>query len=116
MEQSLVGKVLSSCAMVPPMAGELSSRCTLKPGVGQVQRGLDAGDTGAHHQHRANDLVLRLRCLRIHISVSSICWHRADYCRNPCVNPWYRPCPRPARLLIFSLIALAAEPMEAGSS
>jgi len=28
MEQSLVGKVLSSIGMVPPMAGELSTRYT----------------------------------------------------------------------------------------
>mgnify|MGYP005624780881 CR=1 FL=1 len=31
MEQSLVGKVLSSLAITPPMAGDFSTRCTKKP-------------------------------------------------------------------------------------
>ena len=31
MAQSLVGKVLSSCAILPPMLGDFSTRCTLKP-------------------------------------------------------------------------------------
>ena len=32
-EQSLVGKVLSSCAIFPPMVGARSTRKTLKPEV-----------------------------------------------------------------------------------
>src|SRR4030042_4017868 len=40
MEQSLVGKVLSSWAIWPPMAGALSTRETLKPAVARSRAAL----------------------------------------------------------------------------
>ena len=51
MEQSLVGKVLSSWAIWPPMAGALSTRYTLKPAVAKVKRSLHATDPAANNHY-----------------------------------------------------------------
>ena len=53
MEQSLVGKVLSSCVMAPPMDGLFSTMWTLKP-LSEVHGGLDPGDAAADHDHGAD--------------------------------------------------------------
>jgi hypothetical protein len=51
MEQSLVGKVLSSWAMWPPMLGRFLNQVDLETGRGQIQRGLNAADSTANHHH-----------------------------------------------------------------
>ena len=55
--QSFVGKVLSSCAMCPPMADLFSTRYTLKPDFGQIERGLHPRDAAADDHHSAGGLL-----------------------------------------------------------
>ena len=57
-EQSMVGKVLSSLAMTPPMVVCFSTMVTLRPGVGQVESGLDAGHPAADDEDVLVDLDL----------------------------------------------------------
>jgi len=49
-EQSSVGKVLSNWAMCPPMLGAALDEVHRVAGVGQLQRGLQAGDAAADDQ------------------------------------------------------------------
>ena len=51
MEQSLVGKVLSSWAMWPPDAGRLLHQIDFKTRGGKIQGGLDTADPTANHHH-----------------------------------------------------------------
>ena len=56
-EQSLVGKVLSSCAILPPMVGAFSTRIDLEARRGEIERGLDAADPAADDHDVAEALV-----------------------------------------------------------
>ena len=57
-EQSMVGKVLSSLAMTPPMVRLLLDDGDLETGVGQVESGLDAGHPAADDEDVLVDLHL----------------------------------------------------------
>ena len=61
MAQSLVGKVLSSWAMCPPMADLAFDQVDLEAGLGQVERGLHAGDAAADDHHGADGLSFCIR-------------------------------------------------------
>ena len=71
-EQSLVGKVLSSCAILPPMVGRLLHQVDLEAGGGQVERGLDAADAAADDHHVAAQVVVRAQGTLAHRFVGVI--------------------------------------------
>ena len=54
MAQSLVGKVLSSCAMTPPMAGPRSAKYTLMPAIGEIEGSLHTADTASYDKGSAH--------------------------------------------------------------
>ena len=53
MAQSLVGKVLSSCAICPPMATAGFDQVNAETLVGQIEAGLHPGDSAAHNENSA---------------------------------------------------------------
>ena len=57
MEQSLVGKVLSSWAIWPPMLGAFSTRYTLKPAVRKIEGGLNTADPSTD-DHDVSDILI----------------------------------------------------------
>ena len=72
MEQSLVGKVLSSWAMCPPMLGPFFDQIDLKTGRGQVQRGLDSADAAAN-DHYVSKVAARV--IGLTLSFNDFCFH-----------------------------------------
>ncbi len=58
MEQSLVGKVLSSWAILPPMARGFLNQVNLETGRGKIKRGLNAADPSTDHHDVSKMTVL----------------------------------------------------------
>ena len=89
MEQSLVGKVLSSWAMRPPMEGSRSTRWTWSPWFARSSAAwqpatpaADHDDAGGHHRYRPASLDVR--------------WPRSAGCRA-LLAPWSASRPSPGR-------------------
>ena len=57
MEQSLVGKVLSSWAIWPPMLGAFLNQVDLEAGGGEIERGLNTADPSADN-HDVSEITL----------------------------------------------------------
>ena len=51
MAQSLVGKVLSSWAILPPMLGKLLHQVDLDAHIGEVQGGLHPGNASSNNKN-----------------------------------------------------------------